>query len=334
MISRKLDRRNLDMTIECLRKLPILYRDFFKLVRSYRPDVIYAAGYHELILLWPALLACRIPVVYHVHGLHSAESFQRRIFSVWGAVVDHYIAVAENVGSTLLEFGVESRRISILHNGVDLSQFKYAEGRSLNFSTRFGWPEQSIIVGMTGHMTPGKGHLDFLEAARLMSINHPEVRFVIGGKQEGPHFRELQEMVSRNKMHEIIGFSGWQDDMTSFYCGIDIFVLPSRWAEGLPLVVAEAMARGLPVVATRSGGVTEIVEDGNTGFLVEKENPRQLIEAISSLLTARSRRVSMGIAGRRRVEQFFDLSQQSARLEAILESVAKLRASYRLAMTG
>jgi glycosyltransferase involved in cell wall biosynthesis len=326
MFSRKLDRRNFGMTIDCVRKLPVLYRDFISLVRSFRPDVIYAGGYHELILLWPVLLPLRIPVVHHVHNPLPGGPFYRRSFFFWRRVVDHYIGVSRRVTSSISNLGVDPKHISLLYNGVDLSRFQYVSRRSAYFSASYGWPDEAVIVGMTGQMSEAKGHVDFLEAVRLVSRAHPELRVVIGGKPESPYFDRLQEQITAAKLREIVAFSGWQDDMTSFYSGVDVFVLPSRQdTEGLPLVVAEAMATGLPVVANRSGGAVEIVKDGETGILVERQNPKQLAEAIAVLVTSASTRISMGKAGRRRVEQRFDLSKQAAQFETILERVARRR---------
>lgn len=326
MFSRKLDRRNLGMTIECVRKLPILYRDFMRLVGAFRPDLIYAGGYHELILLWPVLLPLRIPVVHHVHNPLPAGRFYRGSFFVWRRVVDHYIAVSQSVTSSISNLGVDPKDISLLYNGVDLSRFQYICKRSAYFSARYGWRDEAVIVGMTGQMSEAKGHIDFLEAVRLVSRRHPELRVVIGGKPESPYFDRLQEQITAAKLHDIVAFSGWQDDMTSFYSGVDVFVLPSRQdTEGLPLVLAEAMATGLPVVATRSGGAVEIVKDGETGILVERQEPKQLAEAIAVLVRSANTRICMGKAGRRRVEQCFDLSKQAAQFDTILKRVAHQR---------
>jgi len=323
MISRKLDRRNLDMTIGCVKKLPVLYRDFMRLVRSYRPDVIYTANYHQLILLWPVLLLLRAPVVYHVHNSLPTGLFYRFSFFFWKRVVDHYLCVSNSVAASVSSLGVGPKHLSLLYNGVDLTRFQYVGSRSCCFSAGYGWPDASVIVGMTGQMGEIKGHFDLLDAARIIHDKHPEVRFVIGGKQDGSYFRQLQERMRENNLDDVVGFSGWQDDMLNFYEGLDIFVFPSRCDEAFGLVIAEAMATGLPVVATHTGGAVEVIEDQRTGIVVERESPYQLSEAISSLVAARSKRVSMGKAGRQRVEQFFDLSKQAAELEKILETVAK-----------
>jgi glycosyltransferase involved in cell wall biosynthesis len=323
MFSRKLDWVNLHMTIHCLSKIPQLYWDFLRLVRSYRPDVIYAGNYHELILLWPVLLRQRIPLIYHVHNPLPAGPFYRRTFFFWRRVVNHYIGVSNSVTSSILNLGVDQNHISLLYNGVDLSRFQNPGRRSDYFCKKYGWSDESVIIGMTGQMSEAKGHLDLLEAMTLVRKEHPEVHLVIGGKQEEPFFQRLKKQVAIDNLSEIAAFSGWQDDMRSFYKGIDVFVLPSRQdTEGLPLVIAEAMAAGLPIVSTRSGGASEIVKDGETGFLVERQSPRQLAEAIRSLVTSPPSRIFMGRAGRQRVEAYFDLSKQAAQLETVLETIA------------
>ncbi len=323
MISRKLDRVNMDMTIACVKKLPVLYQDFKRLVRFYRPDLIYLAGYHEAILLWPVLIAIRVPVVFHVHNPLPTGPFYRVSFFFWSMAINHYIGVSDNVRSSITKLGIEEKRLSLLYNGIDASHFECVKRRSGYLAAKYRWPDGCVIVGMTGQMNEAKGHLDFLEAACRISREHPELRFVIGGREEQPFFRRLKERIAKGKLDDLVAFSGWQDDMRSFYAGIDIFVLPTRQnTEGLPLVVAEAMATGLPVVATRSGGAVEIVEDGITGILVDRQSPGQLAEAIGALVKSPDTKVCMGGAGRRRVEQFFDLSKQAAHLQAILESVA------------
>jgi len=323
MFSRKLDWFNLRMTIHCLAKLPILYRDFIRLVRSYRPNIIYAASHHDLILLWPVLAALRIPVVYHVHNPLPTAPFYRRSFAFWGRSVNHYIAVSQNVTNSISALGVRANQISLIYNGINVSRFRFIETRSDDFAIKYRWPRESVVIGMTGQMNEDKGHLDFLNAAHLLHRKHPEVRFVIGGKQEPGFYERLLKYVGENSLSEIVGFSGWQDDMTSFYAGIDVFVLPTREdTEGFGLVIAEAMATGLPVVATRSGGAAEVVEHGTTGFLVDRQEPTRLAVAISGLVTSPAKRKCMGRAGRQRVETIFDLSRQSLLLEKVLETAA------------
>src|SRR5438105_15588563 len=112
---------------------------------------------------------------------------------------------------------------------------------------------------MTGQMNAAKGCMDLLSAATLVKDRTPELRFLINSKSNGSYLEELKTFVKRNNLQDVVAFSPWRDNVDDFYRDIDVFVLPSRHHEGYGLVVAEAMARRLPIVATKSGGVVEIV---------------------------------------------------------------------------
>ena len=321
MFSRRLDGVNLNMTANCLLKIPRLYRDFLELVKSYNPNIIYTANYHELILLAPVLRAIKIPVLNHMHDPPPSIPFQRRVFNFWDRLVNRYVTVSCDVQSRLEELGARSEKISLLENGVDLSLFPYQAKRSDHFVKRYGWPSGSVILGMTGQMIEEKGHLDLIEVVKFLYRDYRDIRLVIGGKQSGPYYQKLVSETMEKRMSEIIAFSGWQEHVRDFFSGIDIFVLPSRHEEGFGLVAAQAMAVGLPVVATCSGGVNEVVENGTTGFVVEKESFSELANATRCLMKSSQLRRSMGSMGRRRVEERFDLLKQAEKFRVILETI-------------
>ena len=322
MFSRKLDWVNLKMTTHCALKIPSLYRDLLNLVRTYNPTIIYTANYHELILLCPLLPLAGKPVICHMHDPPSTTSFYRSLFSILSRAIDRYIAVSRNVQLRLERLGVKTDKISLLDNGIDLSEFPYVASRSDFFAKRYGWPSDSVIIGMTGQMIQEKGHLDLIEAVRIVRSECPSVHLVIGGKKDGIYYEQLKSTVRENGLEEVVAFSGWQAEVRDFFSEIDIFILASHHEEGFGLVVAQAMATGLPVVATRRGGVTEVVEDGKTGVLVEKSNVSQLTQAIQYLVKSPMTRKAMGKAGRGRVETYFDLSKQALRFEAILKDAS------------
>jgi glycosyltransferase involved in cell wall biosynthesis len=322
MFSRRMDWRNLKMTIHCASKLPKLYYDFLRVLRTYRPDVIYAANYHELILLLPLLFFLKAPVVCHMHDPPPSSPFYKASFRLWGQVVNHFIAISRSVQTRMERLGVQSNRVSLLHNGIDLTQFECVEKRSDVFTLRYGWPSESVIVGMTGQMTTKKGHLDLLRAAQIVCRELSLVRFVIGGKELQPYYGQLKDYIKKNDLVERIALSGWQADVREFFAGIDVFAFPSRHEEGFGLVAGEAMATGLPVVTTPSGGAVEIVDDGKTGIVVPKESPPELARAICFLARSPATRELMGKEGRRRIELHFDVLEQARGLETILTKIA------------
>lgn len=322
MFSRKLDARNLKMTLECAYKAPGLFLAFWRLVRRFRPDVIYTANNHELILLYPMLRLLRIPVICHMHDPPPNIPFQRLSFRIWSRPVTRFVAIAENVRDRLLQFPMEPGRVTVLHNGTDLARFPRREHRDGRFARQFCWPEDAFIAGIAGQMHDRKGHLDLLEALDQVRVRVPTLRVVIGGKQEGAYFEQLRAFVEEKGLADRIGFCGWMKNAKDFYEGIDVFVLASRHEEGFGLVLAEAMAVGVPVIATKSGGAVNVVEDGISGLMVDRCAPSEIAEALMRLHGNTTLKTSLIAGGRRSVERDFDLDRQAEKLFALLEETS------------
>jgi glycosyltransferase involved in cell wall biosynthesis len=321
MFSRRLDKHNLRMTLEAAARLPVLYRDFLQLVRRFRPDLLYTANYHELILLYPLLRVLDLPVVCHMHDPPPDSRFYRFVASHWNSVVDSYLVISDSVRSRTARLGINPEKLRLLYNGIDLEEFPFVAKRSARFCDRYGWGRDTIIVGMTGQMNEKKGHKDLLVAAQTICDQNPHVRFVIGGKKHGPYFEELIEFVHSANLSDRVIFSGWEPRVRDFFQAIDVLALPSRHEEGFGLVIAEAMATGRPVVVTRSGGAAEVVEDGVMGLVIDRACPSELADALQTLISSAELRSAMGQAGRRRVENRFDLSKQSRSFQELLLNV-------------
>lgn len=310
MFSRKLDARNVKMTLHCLVKLPIGYWDFFRVYRRFRPDVIYLANHHEMILLWPLLLLLRNKVVCHMHDPPPAIPFQRASFAVWRQAVNRFFFISESVRERTAQLGAPGPRDRVICNGVKISPLELPRVRDIRFVRQFGWSEGDVIVGITGQMTETKGHEDFLEAARLTAARNPRLRFVIGSRPLEPMAARLAALVEEHRLESCVKFSGWLPTPQDFFGAIDVLVLASRHDEGFGLVVAEAMERGAAVIATRSGGAVEIIEHGVSGFLIGKRSPAELAERVSDLANDAGLRGRLAAAGRRRVEAHFNLARQ------------------------
>lgn len=310
MFSRKLDARNVKMTVHCLVKLPIGYWDFWRTYRRFRPDVIYLANHHEMILLWPLLLLLRNKVVCHMHDPPPAIPFQKASFAVWRLAVNRFLFISESVRERTALLGSPGPRDRVVCNGVKVSPLALPRLRDSRFVREFGWTDDCVIVGITGQMTETKGHEDFLAAARLLAARNPKVRFVIGSRPLEPMATRLAGSIREGRMESLVRFSGWLPTPQDFFGAIDVLVLASRHDEGFGLVVAEAMERGVAVVATRSGGAAEIIEDGVSGFLIAKRAPEELAERVFGLVADPALRARFARAGRKRVEVHFDLERQ------------------------
>lgn len=318
MFSRALNASNLKMTTLCLIKLPLAWWHFLQLYRRFRPNVVYLANYHELILLWPLLVFFRRKVVCHMHDPPPAIPFQRASFAMWRLAVGRFLFISKNVKERMARLGRLDMDDAVIHNGVEVHPLVLPRFRSDLFVERFVWSRDVVIIGMTGQMIKRKGHEDFLEAARLAVLRNARLRFVIGGKAIEPFNSELRRWITTAELGRFIAFSGWVPKVQDFYEAIDIFVLPSRHDEGFGLVVAEAMERGCPVIATRSGGTAEIIEDGISGYLVEKEATQEIAERILMLAVDRDLIAHFAEAGRERVVTSFNRETQVRAFENLL----------------
>lgn len=321
MFSRKLDWYNLKMSLISLSKLPRLYYDFAKLLRKIKPDMLYFANHHELIILYPALLFTRRKIVCHMHDPSPAISFQKKTFKWYGRKVNIFIAISDNVRLRTIELGCNPDKIHTVHNGIKIPDLDGSERRD-DFCKIANWPENVFIIGITGQMTETKGHSDLLEAFKLMFKRNPLVRLVIGGKHTEPLYGQLKEKIAQGNLNDVVFFTGWVGDVNRFFKNINAFVLASRHDEGYGLVVAKAMAYKLPVVITRSGGAVELVEDGISGFIVEKKDIVGMSERLYELSKNAELTSNMGINARIRMEKNFNLKVQADKLVNCFNEIA------------
>lgn len=319
MFSRKLDPKNVKMSLNALLKLPIAWFHFITIYRKIRPDVVYLANHHEVILLLPMLFFVRQRVVVHMHDPPPAIPFQKMSFWIWRKVVYKFIFISESVKGRTALLGALREHDSVVYNGVQVSHLEFPRFRSNYFIEKNRWPVHSVVVAITGQMTRTKGHEDFIAAAALAVKANPALHFVIGGRPIEPFHTELKGYLKRIGLEERIQFAGWVPSVKDFFEAVDVFVLASRHDEGFGLVLAEAMERGCAVVSTMSGGAVEIIKDSQFGVLVGKNAPEELAKAIIDVTTTRSvHGKCRSECARYRVVTDFNLTTQADRFLATL----------------
>jgi glycosyltransferase involved in cell wall biosynthesis len=318
MFSRKLDRDNLHMTLACLGKLPVTWWDFLRLYFSFRPDVIYFANYHEVILLSPMLIWLRRKVVCHMHDPPPPGRFQNISFMLWRRTIGRFVFVSQNTRDRLAQLGPLNEEDAVIYNGVQIAPLAWPRVRSNLICKMFGWPPESVIFGVTGQISADKGHEDFLQAALAVHASNPNFKFIIGGRGSETFADQLRQQIAGRDMQAHVGFSGWLPRAADFYEAIDVLVLPSRHNEGFGLVVAEAGERGVPTIATPSGGATEVLVDGETGLLVRKHDPESLAAAMQRSGSDQALRERLGLAARNRIASKFDLRTQTRKFAEFL----------------
>ncbi len=268
--------------------------------RALRPDVVHwhAARAHALGAL-ASLLApgpARI-LSRRVDFLVRRSPGSRFLYSL---PVERIIAISDGVRDALIHSGVARELICVVSSGVDLAPFDAPFDRR-EARQRLGLAEGDLLVLQVAALAPHKSQTDFLNAAALLNDGHPHVRFWIAG--EGPLRAKLETEHRALGLGERLRFLGFREDVTDLLRAADIFCI-SSYLEGLGTSILDAMAAGLPVVATRVGGIPEIVEDGKTGLLVPARDPRALGEAIAALAGDPAGRAAMGARARERVQAY------------------------------
>ena len=282
-----------------------------KFIRKHEIEIVHAhaARDYHLAALAVRLASCGRLVLTR-HALFPLRGINRHLMRGAGRV----IAVSEAVAESVRRSGViESSKISVVYNGIDVDRFTSI--------TRDG--EFPVLVGTVGHLAPIKGQDVFVRAAALISARRKDVQFVVIGEDKSPqmqHRRSLETLVAELGLNGSIALPGWTDDIPAMLSSLTLFVSAAR-AEPFGLSIVEAMAAGLPVVATASEGALEIIEDGVTGTLVPIDDPEALAEAINDLLDDPAERSRLGRNAMLAARQHFSLARMATDTERIYREV-------------
>jgi glycosyltransferase involved in cell wall biosynthesis len=287
--------------------LPVFGR-LYRLLRAHRPDILHAH-------LFPANLAARlagraagVPIVIAAH--HDTQVWSRphhRLLErLTARLSDRIVACSEAVRAHVLaSYGLPEERVVTLRNAIVVPQPADDPESRRRQRARLGAGPGDLLVGTLGRLEePKKGLACFLRAAAIVAGREPRARFALVG--EGPARRPLQRQAEATGLAGRITFAGERRDVAELLPAVDVFVQPSLW-EGFGLTILEAMAASRPVVASRVGGVPEIVRDGVDGILVPSGDAGALAEALVGLLRDPRRAARMGRSGRERVETSFGI---------------------------
>jgi len=206
------------------------------------------------------------------------------------------IAISDFVRQILADSGVPADMIEVIPDGIEFPPETPKADLRVRVRARWGFEEDALLIGLMGGITPEKGQDIAVEALRLVERSVPGACLVVAGGFSG---RESGTQLVRNRVRLL----GPVDNLADFFGGLDLYAMPSR-AEGLGSAALLAMAHGVPVVASRVGGLPEVVEDGRTGWLVPPDSPAALADAIVSAASARASLRALGLQARERAGQF------------------------------
>jgi len=240
---------------------------------------------------------------------------------------DAFVAMSRRIREEMLDAGVPGERVHLLPHGVDTNRFRPASpGERDALRARLGLPG-GVLAVYAGRLLRGKGLETLVEAMADPSVP-AELRAVLVGSGEGQALdatRELERAVAERGLRERVVFAGRSDRVEDHLRAADLFVFPSRY-EALGIALVEAAACGLPAVASRTGGIVDVVDDGRSGMLVPPGEARALAEALGALARDPARREAMGAAARAVAVHRFDERDVLEGYRAVFRELASARA--------
>ena len=278
-----------------------------KLHETHRFELVYS---NTLAVIVGAVWAWQkgIPHSWHVHEIITGPALLVRVLAClldrstpFPIGVSHAVA---NHWQPLLK----KAQVQVIHNGLPYTEFELAKPILKN---ELGLAEDALLVGMVGRINPGKGQFFFLELAEKLVSSHPKAHFVLAGDPFSGYeslLKDLKQAIVQKGLSNQVHYLGFREDIPELMASLDLFVLPSILPDSFPTVILEAMAAGKPVVATDSGGATEMIAEGRTGFVIPIGDVAAGVAALEKLLSNSSLRQEMGRAGQRRVQEEFSLS--------------------------
>jgi len=301
------------------------FRDLWavrRLAKAQRFDVIHAHGSMDAWITSLAVLGLR-PRPLLIRTRHNLKAIKPHFLNRWyfRSLVDHVVAISASIRDAMVAAGfVTLERVTVIPSPPDLAPFLAgADGGA--FRRELGIPAGAQVVTTVARLQPEKGVDILVRAFAELAPSHPNARLVICGSGREVKL-QVRAMIAELGLEGQARMAGFRRDVPAVLAATDVYALPSR-AEGLGFSLLEAMASGCPVVASRVGGVPEIVTDGQDGLLVEPENPAALASAIGRLLDSPELRARLGAAGRATAQERFATERLVGRVEELYQGLVK-----------
>ena len=287
---------------------PLIIYKLFKLFKRSCPDVVQTFALKPNLFGIIAAFLAGVPVSIATELTLKDQAPTRlrrlrdkllyRTYACIANKADHVICVSEASRKEIKGLGI-TVDISVIPPPIDIEEInKHFEGRE-DYPPG---PQKEVTIGIVARLSEEKRHTDLLEAFSILSKRYPGINLLIVG--DGPLRNQLAARARRLEISDKVCFVGFQKDVQWYLRAMDIFVLPSR-TEGMPISIMEAMICGLPVVASRVGGIPEIVDDHVTGLLFDSGKAGQLSNALSQLIEDPEKRKAFGESARKKAYQSF-----------------------------
>lgn len=296
------------------------------LIRNNKYSLIHTQASKDLWLLVPALFLAnsKIPLFLtkQVGSFIVKKDFFHKLLY---RRVTKLLAISSVIKKNLIDTTpVKPEKVIIHHNGIDANKFNPEKVESNKVRNQFDIKSDEIVLGMLARFTPGKGHEEFLSAARELNKEYENIRYLIVGepsKGEGEYADKIKKLALEYGLTNLT-FTGYREDTPQVIAAMDIFVFPSH-SEAFGIALVEAMAMKKPSVCSNSDGVLDIAVDGETSFLFKNKNANDLREKLKLLIDSKGTREKFGENARRRVLENFDLQKLTDKVLNIYKEETK-----------
>ena len=286
-----------------------------------RPDILHCHLIPSNIIAKPLGALLGVPVVInhdHTNDTRRAESrlllaldrFSNRFAS-------HIVAVSASCREFLItRESIPANDVTLVPNAIDLRRFSPSTARRDQTRIELGLPASARVVAGVGRLNPQKNFALFLDIAAQLALRFPGLHFLLAG--DGPEEKMLREKAAALGIADRVTFSGYVADTRLVYLAADVLLMPSRY-EGLPMTLLEAMAMGLPVVASRLDGIAEVIGDGREGFLVPSDDASLFVERTAALLQDAELSSRIAQNARAKIEASFSVERMTSAVEEIYD---------------
>ena len=289
----------------------------YKLLKKDNLNLIHTHGYRADVIGISLAKLMGLPVVSTCHGFISNDinlALYNKLDRFVLRFAHKIIAVSIGIKNDLIRSGINESHLLMIQNAVEVnSNLELFIQNRRNKRQEYNLTEKEFVIGYIGRLSEEKGVKYLIEATSMLNDLNRFIRVLIIG--EGPQKKELEDLVKKVNMEDKIFFVGFQSDIENWLPAIDVFVLPSL-TEGTPMSLLEAMANGIPVVASAVGGVPQVVDSGKNGILVAPGKPEEIVDAVNRLYQDETLRKTVHEEGKKTIELKFNASKWIKQIEA------------------
>jgi glycosyltransferase involved in cell wall biosynthesis len=318
-ISKTLTRSAMRMTIDTLDKTPGLWFGYRRYLKEFQPDVVVHSTLHHIFHVWPFLNPRN--TFFHVHDPFAPTTFYSRLFRFLNVRLRAFIGVSRYIEQSIVDLGIQPEKVFSVLNGVTPPASTEGGGEELSGKASMlvnssNGKAANVKIGIVGQVGEWKGHDDFVESLKTLKSAELPFSAVIYGEGAGEYVSALKRKIEDYQLTEQVRWAGFVKSPREIFSDMDICVVPSRSQDPCPTVAIETAHFGIPVVATRRGGLPEIVQDGKTGYLVDAQSPEQLADKLKLLIQDAELRKRMAREAKSYGSEFLTSERMAEQMEA------------------